>query len=985
MSKRGVGPDVLVGVALERSIEMVVALLGILKAGGAYLPLDPHYPAERLAFILEDASVSVLITQATLVGSLPENNAQVLFIDSEWSSIAEESAGEYSNIANPENLAYVIHTSGSTGKPKGVMVEHRNVINFFAGMDERIEVGHNKVWLAVTSLSFDISVLEIFWTLCRGFKVVIYTREEIISTPSKHSPKQSFNQKSIDFSLFYFSADQGEEAENKYRLLIEGACFADANDFKAVWTPERHFHDFGGLYPNPSVTGAALAALTKNVQIRSGSVVAPLHSPIRIAEEWSVVDNLSGGRAAISFASGWMPEDFVILPENFSSRKEIMFNSIETVRKLWRGETVNFPSPVNANEDVAVRTFPRPVQKELPVWVTTAGNPETYEMAAKAGANILTHLLGQSIEEVAENIKLYRSTWSKAGHPGQGHVTLMLHTFVSNQTDKVKDVVREPLIQYLRTSASLIRKYSWAFPTFKRLGKSIEEVNLVDLNEEEIDAVLAYAFDRYFDTSGLFGTPESCLEMIDRIKENDIDEVACLVDFGIKTDIVLDNLQYLNALRERVTNIASTTGQSDESLAGLVRRHGVTHFQCTPSMARMLLADAETRKALAGLEEWLVGGESFPAPLGDEINEIRDRGAINMYGPTETTIWSTTSRVTGKTPISIGRPIANTTIYILDKFMQPVPIEVEGELYIGGSGVVRGYLNRSELTAERFVDNPFKDNLGSRLYRTGDLARFSADGTIEFIGRIDQQVKIRGHRIELGEIESQLCEHTKVKEAVVLAREDDPGDQRLVAYLTATNDQQLSLSDLRQYLRKRLPEFMVPSHFIVMKALPQTPNRKIDRKALPSPKDALIQAEELKEVAPQTTDATESSAKMVVNSKMEKAINEIWREALHLPQIGRKDNFFDLGGHSLLAVQVQRMINQNLQVEMKLTDLFAHPTVSSLAAYLGGSQDATTESQWGQNVNRPEKGASMARRRSMRQQIRSSISERADDDDKVKV
>src|SRR5256886_15278587 len=240
-----------------------------------------------------------------------------------------------------------------------------------------------------------------------------------------------------------------------------------------LWTPERHFHEFGGLYPNPSVTGAALAMITKHVQIRSGSVVAPLHTPIRIAEEWSVVDNLSKGRVAISFASGWMPEDFVLKPENYANRKDAMFRYIEIVRRLWRGEPVAFPGPLG--RDVSVRILPRPIQAELPVWVTTAGSPETYEMAGNVGANVLTHLLGQSIDEVARKITLYRQAWTAAGHPGRGKVTLMLHTFLSASPKYVRDTVRKPLKDYLRTSADLVKKYSWAFPTFKARGENVGE------------------------------------------------------------------------------------------------------------------------------------------------------------------------------------------------------------------------------------------------------------------------------------------------------------------------------------------------------------------------------------------------------------------------------------------------------------------------------------------------------------------------------
>src|SRR3989441_6520094 len=546
LRKLGVGREGLVGISMERSVEMVVGLLGILKAGGAYLPLDPTYPEARVGFMIADAKVAVLLTQHSLTPALPPHPAQAVCVDADWTAIGQESAEDFDSDAAGRDVAYVIYTSGSTGNPKGVMVEHRNVQNFFSGMDARLKSAPNAAWLAVTSLSFDISVLELCWTLTRGFKVVIYKGEDF-----KHASRPARNPHSsrpIDFSLFYFSADQGEDPANKYRLLLEGAKFADQHGFAAVWTPERHFHEFGGLYPNPSVTSAAIAMITKNIQIRSGSVVAPLHTPIRIAEEWSVVDNLSNGRVAISFASGWMPEDFVIRPENYASRKDAMLRSIETVRSLWRGETVAFPGPLGP--DVRVRILPRPIQAELPIWVTTAGNPETYEMAGKVGANVLTHLLGQSIDEVAKKVAIYRKAWSAAGHSGRGKVTLMLHTFVSDSAKYVRDTVRTPLKDYLRTSADLVKKYSWAFPAFKTRGQNVGEVDLAKLSGDDMEALLNFAFDRYFETSGLFGTPQSCVAMIDKLKANDIDEVACLIDFGVSADVVLENLKHLDALRE---------------------------------------------------------------------------------------------------------------------------------------------------------------------------------------------------------------------------------------------------------------------------------------------------------------------------------------------------------------------------------------------------------------------------------------------------
>ncbi len=340
----------------------------------------------------------------------------------------------------------------------------------------------------------------------------------------------------MDFSLFYFASAGAGECADKYRLLVEGAKFADTHGFSAVWTPERHFHEFGGLYPNPAVTSAALATVTERIQIRAGSVVLPLHDPLLVAEEWAVVDNLSNGRAAISFASGWHANDFVIAPENYAHRKEIMLRGIETIRRLWGGEKVRRRD--GNGTDIEVRILPRPIQRELPIWVTAAGSPETFRLAGEVGAGLLTHLLNQDIDRLAEKIAVYRTAWRAGGHgPGGGHVTLMLHTFVGSSVDEVREKVRGPFSDYLRSSVDL-----W-------LARSPGQ-DIGDYTEEELEDLVSYAFDRYFETSGLFGTPDTCLQTIDRLRSIDVDEVACLIDFGIDFDSVLSSLRHLNTVRE---------------------------------------------------------------------------------------------------------------------------------------------------------------------------------------------------------------------------------------------------------------------------------------------------------------------------------------------------------------------------------------------------------------------------------------------------
>ena len=940
LRRRGVGPGVLVGIYVERSVEMMVSILGTLKAGGAYVPLDPDYPHDRISHMIADSRVPVILSQQKLSTRLPVHEAEVVKVDSDWVDIGRHDDRNLAVSAGSQDLCYVIYTSGSTGKPKGVQLEHRNVVNFFVGMDERIAHDPPGTWLAVTSLSFDISVLELFWTLCRGFKVVLFRDR---AREKKTRPAVAYT-RGMDFGLFMWGNDDAE-GRDKYKLMLEGAKFFDEHGFSSVWTPERHFHAFGGPYPNPSVTGAAIAAVTKNISVRSGSCVSPLHHPVRIAEEWAVVDNLTNGRVALSFASGWQPNDFVLRPENFKNSKQVMVEQIDIVRRLWRGEAVEFENPMG--QMVPVKSLPRPVQKELPVWVTTAGNPETYRVAGRTGSNVLTHLLGQDVEEVAEKIKIYREARAEAGlDPKAGIVTLMLHTFVGEDRDEVRQIVRQPLKDYLGSSVSLVKNFAWAFPAFKRpQGEEAKpaDIDLSTLSKEELDAILDFAFDRYFDNSGLFGTVDECLEMVDNLKANDVNEIACLLDFGVPTDHIMTSLPRIAELKHLANELAPAE-DVDYGFAAQVRRHGVTHLQCTPSMARMLLMTDENKAALATIQHMMVGGEAFPPELAKGLAEVIPGTVTNMYGPTETTIWSSTQRVThGDGPVPIGTPIANTQLYVLDGQRQPVPVGVAGELYIGGLGVARGYLERPELTAERFVSNPFSSD-GSRMYRTGDLVRWSPDGVVDFLGRIDHQVKIRGYRIELGEIEARILEDEQIRECVCLVREDVPGDQRLVAYLVSAGGA-LDTAAVRDRCKKILPEFMVPAAVVAMPRMPLTANGKVDRKQLPPPEQVKTARAEAEHVAPE--------------SDLENQLVSLWKETLGLEQVGVEDNFFDIGGHSLLVVRMHRRLQDVVESPVSLTDLFRFPTIRSFSNFLTEGSSETVQ----QAADRGSKRLEMMKRR----------------------
>lgn len=528
----GVGSEVLVGIFLERSLDMLVALLGVMKAGGAYVPLDPHLPSERLAFQLHDAQVSVLLTQDHLRTSLPALSVPIVSLDTQWPEIAQQSDTNLAHAVRPADLAYMIYTSGSTGRPKGVQVLHRGLINFLQSMQEQPGLQADDILLAITTISFDIAALELFLPLLVGAQVVI------------------------------------------------------------------------------------------------------------------------------------------------------------------------------ASQEVAA------------------------------------------------------------------------------------DSTR---------------------------------------------------------------------------------------------------------------------------LASLLTTSRATVMQATPAMWRLLLdggwSGSPQLKALCG-------GEALPRELATLLLS-RTRELWNLYGPTETTIWSTIERITtGDETITVGRPIANTQVYILDQHLQPVPAGITGELYIGGSGLARGYFQRPELTEERFIPDPFCQ--GQRLYLTGDLARYRPDGRIEYLGRNDFQVKVHGYRIELGEVEATLLEHPAITACAVTAVTTGHDNKQLAAYLIVRPGQAVGVEELRHFLQQKLPEYMLPAFFVSLEEFPLTPNGKVDRRALPAPEEsrlALTQAY----TAPQTPE--------------EEVLAAIWAEVLHIGRVGIHDSFFALGGDSLLSMSVLSKAHKQ-GLEFTLQEFFQHPRIHDLAQVL---------------------------------------------------
>ncbi len=589
----GVGPEVLVGICVERSPLMVAGLLGILKVGGAYVPLDPAYPSERLAYMLSDSQVKVLLTQEKLANLLPVSAARVIYLDGDWQNIGDHSEDNPFTEVKPSNLAYVIYTSGSTGSPKGVMIEHCSLVNFTSSAKAVYNITQSDRVLQFASISFDAAAIEIFPCLSAGATLVLRTDD----------------------------------------MLLSGSRF------------------------------------------------------VQQCREWEIT-------------------------------------MMDWPTSHWHQVMVELAA--------AQQTLPASLR------VVSVG--------------------GEAVKP--ETLKL----WQRC----------------------VKGLVNPPQL-------------------------------------------------------------------------------------------------------------------------------------------------------------------------------------LNGYGPTEataiTTYYNLSEFITlnpAASCVPIGTPIGNTTTYVLDCRLQLVPIGVPGELHIGGTGLARGYLGRPEVTAEKFIPNPFSNEPSARLYKTGDLARYNRDGSIEFLGRLDNQVKIRGFRIELGEIEAILTQHHEVDQAVVVVQEDQPGNKRLVAYIVPTgalNLQEDLTYKIKTYLRQKLPEYMVPATLMILSALPLTPNGKVDRRALPTP-DPVMRSLALE--MPQT--------------QVEKLIAEVWQKILLLQKVGLDDNFFDMGGTSLRLVQVWQKLQITFTQKISIVEMFQHPTVRALGQLLSQQESPTPDAPKSEGERaelRNSSKGSMNQRKNIRQQYRS--------------
>lgn len=503
----------------------------------------------------------------------------------------------------------------------------------------------------------------------------------------------------LQLSLSYFANDEDELSGSKYELLLAGVRLADRYGLTAVWTPERHFHSFGGLYPNPTATSAALAAATERIGIRAGSVVLPLHEPIRVAEDWAVIDNLSGGRVGVSFASGWHPDDFVLAPDQFPQRRELLASGMATVRALWRGERVRRRNGLGVEVEVAIR--PRPVQPELPCWLTAAGNPHTFTLAGQLGTGVLTNLMAQSLDDLGDKIQLYRQAWREAGHGDDGwagpdgHVTLMLHTFLADETDAAYATAREPLLRYFRSSMDVARGFAAA------QGLAVRPE---DLSEQDIQTLLEHGLERYLRSGGLFGTLADCAAVLQRVRELGVDEVAALVDFGVSLEDTLHSIRLLGELAGQETKRARSA-----AAAGVTDTAAKSRELARAVVARGATTVAGTADALAWLAETAPDGlagrtaqVSDVDPPAETLRLLRDVADRVLVPAPELPDGSLTARWAqwygDRELVIVPEPGAG----VLDPAGRPLGVAVVGELALSGA-------------------------------RTGQRARWRADGRLDLL------------------------------------------------------------------------------------------------------------------------------------------------------------------------------------------------------------------------------------------------------------
>ncbi|WP_415835611.1 amino acid adenylation domain-containing protein, partial [Corallococcus soli] len=706
----GVKPGEPVVVCLRPSPEKLAALWGVLEAGAAVVALGPTDLGNLAVYAPEGASSPRIVTWKGVVTAARLEPSRVLHVE----DALEHSDGPVAGtVAAPEETVAWLLPAGS-GQPAWAL-GHAALTELFAGLDARLRPAEGSAWLAATEATAERPELEALWALSRGLRVV-FPSEQVTAQLVRLNgggPRA----RALDVSLSYFANDEDSMSGPKYELLMEGAKFADANGFAAVWTPERHFHSFGGIYPQPAVVAAAMAAVTRNVRLRSGSVVLPLHDPLLVAEQWAVVDNLSGGRVDVSVATGWHVRDFTFAPQNYADRRNILLKHLETLRALWRGDQLQRPGGNGAMVEVGLR--PKPIQKELPVWLTATANPETFRLAGELGAGILTGLFAHSLEELKPKVALYREAWRRNGHPGRGHITCMLHTYLGDDEQEVLRIVRKPLLSYFRSSADI---------TASLLAAQGHQGEIDKFSSQDLDVLLEHTFEHHAKVTGLIGTVDSGLQRLRDVRAADVDEVTCLIDFGLETPVVLEGLRRLAKVRTlaeaeaaaRQEQVLVEGEQGVGELLELARQSGAVLLNTTARLARALTDLPGAREALAPFGALVLEGAS--SELASALQRASGVEVLLAGGAVEGALLP---RAPGE------RVPPGLQVWVLDDAGQPVPANVVGELALGGAGVPWALWRSAEEERRRLVPHPLDGAV--KLYRTGRTARLRADGRVESV------------------------------------------------------------------------------------------------------------------------------------------------------------------------------------------------------------------------------------------------------------
>ena len=1013
----GVGPDVLVAIALERSPEMIVALLGVLKAGGAYVPLDPSYPRERLAYMLADATPRVLITTSGLSAKLPPYTAgRVLFLDEEAGALARESGENPAASSGAKNLAYVINTSGSTGRPKGTMIEHASLTNYILWVNRGLADGALPALPLVTSLSFDASLKQIFAPLLRGAAVWLPCAEAL-SRPERllgelaARPGSGLNCVPTLWAALLDALESGACAlpeGSLTHLLLGGERLSPelvARTFDAL--PGLHIRNLYG--PTEATANATSARVRRGAEITIGRPIDNATAYILDEAQRRVAVGVAGELCigGTGVARGYLNRPALtaerFIPDPFGGEAGARLYRTGDVARYLADGNIEFLG--RADNQVKVRGFRVELgEVEAALRAHEAVRDCCVVVVAESAALPGEHVARPPVLTEEEQRRL--RAWNETTVERPREVTL--HGHFEEQVRRTPDAVAVVCEGRSLTYAELNRRANRVAHALRERGVGPDERVGVCLERspELVVALLAamkaggcyvpldpdYPAERLLYmlgdarvsvllTSGaLFPhlpaearrTPCLVIDSDESLKglpdddprggaagENLAYVIYTSGSTGRPKGVCVSHRSLVNytlGVTERlglsgglsfalVSTPAADLGHTAlfpslctggrlhvvsrelaadaAALADYFERHAVDCLKIVPSHLSALLADGDAAGVLPRRRLVLGGEASGWGLVRKALSLVPGCSVFNHYGPTETTVGVLTYAVGGGVEggeagcVPLGRPLPNARVYVLDAHLNPVPVGAAGELHVGGAGLARGYLDRPGATAERFIPDPLSGEAGARLYRTGDLARHLPDGNVEFLGRADDQVKVRGFRVELGEVEAALRAHEAVRDCVAVAREDEAGAHRLVAYVVfADSAARPSAGELRAFLQTTLPEHMTPALFVTLERMPLMPNGKVDRAALPRP------------------DAAASVAEYVEPSgEVEGALAVAWQAVLGLERVGARDNYFDLGGDSMRAIRIASLL-QRQGLELRVRHLFQFPTVESLAPHV---------------------------------------------------